>query len=178
MKQFLTMAAVLFVLAACNNNKEEAAKTESGTAATVTELPFKLQRPYMNWQTGSTENAVAAMNALKYFVDSDFTGLAGTLADSVEISVDYFSQKMDRDSAIRLFTAMRPMYKDLRIEMGDYESVISADKKEEWVTLWYKQIWTDEKGKTDSLSVINDCKIVNGKMAELDERVRHYAAKK
>ncbi len=34
--------------------------------------------------------------------------------------------------------------------MEDWESVISKDKKEEWVTLWYSQKWEDMKGKTDS----------------------------
>jgi hypothetical protein len=62
--------------------------------------------------------------------------------------------------------------------MNDWESVISADKKDEWVTLWYKQIQTDKKGKTDSLGVVDDAKIVNGKIVLLDEKIQHYPVAK
>ncbi|HEY1017354.1 MAG TPA: hypothetical protein VGE25_00045, partial [Sediminibacterium sp.] len=66
----------------------------------------------------------------------------------------------------------------LIIKMEDFESVISKDKKDEYVTLWYKQIMTDNMGKTDSLAMINDFKIVNGKIVALSEAMRHYPAKK
>ncbi|MEI9958032.1 MAG: hypothetical protein WDM90_17405 [Ferruginibacter sp.] len=57
--------------------------------------------------------------------------------------------------------------------MQDWESVISADKKEEWVTLWYKEYTTDKKGVVDSLGITNDAKIVNGKVVILDEKIQH-----
>ena len=77
-----------------------------------------------------------------------------------------------------MFTNIRNDYHDLVITMDDYVSVISADKKTEWVTLWYKQAWKDAKGKADSLNITDDCKIVNGKMAVLDEKIQHFQAKK
>jgi hypothetical protein len=77
-----------------------------------------------------------------------------------------------------MFKAMRPTLSNLTITMYDYESVVSADKKDEWVTLWYKQAWKDEKGKADSLNIIDDCKMQNGKMIVLDEKIQHFATKK
>ena len=62
--------------------------------------------------------------------------------------------------------------------MSDWESVIAADKSEEWVTLWYKQYQTDKKGVTDSLGVVDDCKIVNGKIVVLDEKIQHLGPPK
>ena len=62
--------------------------------------------------------------------------------------------------------------------MYDYVSVISADKKDEWVTMWYKQAWKNERGVADSVAVVDDCKMHNGKMIELDEKVQRYPAKK
>ena len=56
--------------------------------------------------------------------------------------------------------------------MGDWESVISKDKKEEWVTLWYSQTWEDMNGKTDSLAVIDDLRLKDGKIIRLDEYTR------
>jgi hypothetical protein len=47
--------------------------------------------------------------------------------------------------------------------------VISKDKKDEFVTIWYYQTRTDKKGVTDSMGLINDMKIVNGKIVELDD---------
>ena len=79
---------------------------------------------------------------------------------------------------MKVFSAQRPMYVDLAVTMYDYESVISADKKDEYVTLWYKQTWKDEKGKADSMNVVDDCKMKNGKMIELDEKVQRFPAKK
>ena len=183
MKQILLIACMAFLIAGCNSaeNKDaskETAVTTTATPATNVELPYKLDKPYKDWQIGSAENTVVAMKSLKTFVDKDFAGLAATLADSVDVRVDGYQQKLSRDSAVKMFSAMRNDYNDLVITMYDYESVISADKKTEWVTLWYKQAWKDAKGKADSLSVIDDCKMENGKMAVLDEKIQHFQAKK
>jgi hypothetical protein len=118
------------------------------------------------------------MKALKAFENGDMDGTVAGFADSVEVSFDYFKEKMSNDSLKKFFANQRANYSSLTIKMGDWESVISKDKKTEYVTMWYKQIWTDKAGKTDSLSVIDDCKIVNGKIAELDEKTQHFPAKK
>jgi hypothetical protein len=44
--------------------------------------------------------------------------------------------------------------------------------------MWYKQIMTDKAGKTDSMGVVDDCKIVNGKIVILDEKIQHLVAAK
>jgi hypothetical protein len=56
--------------------------------------------------------------------------------------------------------------------MDDWESVISKDKKDEWVTLWYRQKWEDNKGKSDSSDIVNDLKMKDGKIIRLDEYTR------
>lgn len=182
MKQVIVIICLGIALAACNNTSTTTAGTDSTGAATVktesdVKLPYPLQNPYKNWQTGSTENVVAGMTALKTYVDKDFTALAATIGDSIYFDFDYFQAKMSRDSAIKMFTTSRAMYNDLVITMYDYESVISADKKDEWVTLWYKQSWKNDKGVADSLNVTNDIKIKNGKVIELDEKTSHFAKK-
>lgn len=180
MKQLVVISCLVFIMTACNNaaeNKTTAEGGETKAAAEVT-LPFALQQPYKNWQTGSTENVVVAMSSLKAFVDKDAATLASTLGDSIDIQLDYYHEKLSRDSAVNMFMAQRAMYNDLTITMYDYESVISADKKDEWVTIWYKQAWKDNSGKADSMNVIDDCKIQNGKMIQLDEKIQHFPAKK
>ena len=183
MKQIFLVACLAFALAACNSETNDASKSDTkkeGNAKTAdVELPFKLDEPYKNWQMGSTENAVAAMKSLKAFVDRDFSGLAATLADSVEVRLDNFqTKKMAHDSAVKLLIEMRGTYQDIKITMYDYISVIAADKSEEWVTLWYKQVWMDDEGKKDSLNVIDDFRMKGGKMAVLDEKIQRFQMKK
>ncbi len=182
MKQIFVITCLAVILTSCNNAETSKTVTDS-TAATVavaTEvvLPFKLEKPYRNWQIGSNENVAAAMTALKTYVDKNYTALAGTLGDSLEMHFDNFGATMSRDSAIKFFTAMRPQYNDLTITMYDYVSVISADKSEEWVTMWYKEAWKNEKGVADSLAITDDIKLKNGKMIELDEKTQRIPAKK
>lgn len=182
MKQIIAIICLAATVAACNNASTTTTGSDStaGTSKTAAELilPFKLDKPYKNWQMGSTENVVAAMAALKAFADKDFKALAGGLGDSVALKFDYFHQTLSRDSTVAMFTAQRALYNDYVITMYDYESVISADKKDEYVTMWYKQSWKDARGVADSVSVVNDCKMKNGKMIELDEKVQHFPAKK
>lgn len=181
MKQFIVIFCLGIALASCNNadkDKKESEPVEVKEAPVAeVKLPFPLQKPYRNWQMGSNENVVASMNALKAWVDKDFTALAALTGDSVEVNFDYLNATMSRDSVMKMFTASRAMYNDLIITMYDYESVISADKKDEWVTLWYKQNWKNDKGVADSLSVTNDIKMKNGKMIELDEKTSHFPKK-
>lgn len=185
MKQFIVIICLGVALASCNNadkDKKDAELTEvkevKGEPIAEVKMPFPLDSPYKNWQIGSTDNVVAAMNALKTFVDKDFTAMAATIGDSLEVRFDYYHAKLGHDSAMKMFTTQRDQYNDLKITMYDYESVISADKKDEWVTMWYKQTWKNKKGVPDSLAIINDCKMKNGRMIILDEHIQHYPVKK
>lgn len=183
MKQLIVIICLGIALASCNNagTKEVSATDSTGTAAKpaadVT-LPYKLVKPYQNWQIGSNENVAAAMGALKAYVDKDFTALGNSIGDSIEVTLDNYHATMSHDSAVKAFTAMRSQSNEIVITMYDYEAVISADKKDEWVTLWYKQNWKNEKGVADSLSIIDDCKMKGGKMIKLDEHIQRYPAKK
>ncbi len=60
----------------------------------------------------------------------------------------------------------------MNIKMDDWESVTSKDKKDEWVTMWYRQRWEDNKGIKDSVDVVNDLKMKDGKIIRLDEYTR------
>lgn len=180
MKQLFVITCLAVILTSCNETTTTKTETDATAAAVATEVavPFKLERPYRNWQIGSTENVVAAMGALKAYVDKDFTALGALIGDSIELRFDNYYASMNRDSAVNMFTAMRPQFTDLKVTMYDYVSVISADKSEEWVTLWYKEAWTNAKGVADSMAVTDDIKMKNGKMIQLDEKIQHIPAKK
>lgn len=178
----MLITCLALMLASCDNAKKDdkdsgLTKTEGVPIAEV-KLPIPLEKPYRNWQIGSTENVVAAMNSLKSFIDKDFTAMEGTIGDSVYFDFDNYQAKLSHDSAMNMFKSMRPQYNDLKVTMYDYVSVISGDKSEEWVTFWYKQWWKNDKGVADSMNVVNDIKLKNGKMIELDEKVSRFQAKK
>jgi hypothetical protein len=183
MKQLMVITCLAFAVASCNNDDKNKTTSETGETKTVpaadVKLPFPLDKPYRGWQImENNDNTIAAMNCLKTFVDKDFAAMAASLGDSLDLRLDGYAAKLSRDSASKVLSAQRPMYNDLTITMYDYESVISADKKDEYVTLWYKQAWKDDKGKGDSLNIVDDCKMKNGKMIELDEKIQHFPAKK
>lgn len=142
------------------------------------EYPYTLPRPYQNWQAGNQQHVVTVLKSLKAYETGDVTAAATAFADSAELRFDYYHAKLSNDSLKKIFTQMRAGITSMTIDMQDWEPVISSDKKEEWVTLWYKQKWTDKKGKTDSMNVIDDAKIENGKIAILDEKIQHYPVAK
>ena len=186
MKQILMAACVAFTFAGCNNDskKEETSTAETSAATTNSAmetkapLPYPLTKPYKEWEIGSHQNVVNAMSALKAFADKDFAALEATIGDSMEVTFDNVNEKMTKDSAMKMFTKMRRDYGDIKVIMYDYVPVISADKNDEWVTMWYKQVWQDNKGKWDSANVVDDIKMKNGKMIQLDEKMQRIAAKK
>jgi hypothetical protein len=183
MKKFLLFAGIATFIISCNNNSESTAGTADTTKTEASKsealvYPYTLDEPYRDWQPGDQQHAVNVMKGLRAFETGDIDACVATFGDSVELRFDYFKAKMSNDSLKKFFTNQRATYSSMTIKMGDWESVISKDKKTEYVTMWYKEIWTDLKGKTDSLAVIDDCKIVNGKIVELDEKIQHYPAKK
>jgi hypothetical protein len=171
-------------MAACNNAATtDTLKADSSTAlateaATKVEYPYTLKEPYANWQPGDQQHAVNVMKALQAFEKGDVPACMAYFADSVAMHFDYLDTKLSKDSLQKFFTAQRNGFASMEVTMSDWESVISENKKSEYVTLWYKEKWVDKKGKADSIRVVDDCKIVNGKIAELDEKIQHFPAAK
>ncbi len=176
MKKMFWAAALAALLAGCNNEskKEGGAADQPAAAAPQLHYPYTVDEPYANWQPGDQQHVVTVMKALKGFETGDIAACAAGFADSAELRFDQFRARMSNDSLKTFFANERGRFAEMKIKMRDWESVISADKKQEYVTLWYTQSWTDQSGKTDSVSVINDCKIVNGKIAMLDEKTQRY----
>ena len=188
MKKVLFFSCVALFAISCTNNDTKDAKTGDTTKMAdakmtdnkmaVPEMPYTLSRPYQNWQMGDPQNALIVMKSLKAFENGDVATAVTAFADTTLVQFDYYHARLANDSLKKAFTKQRAEYASMVIKMDDWESVISADKKEQWVTLWYKQIMTDKKGKIDSLGVIDDAKIENGKIVLLDEKIQHYPVPK
>jgi hypothetical protein len=47
-----------------------------------------------------------------------------------------------------------------------------------WGTVWSTQKWTDKKGKMDSIYLVDDILLRDGKILEVDEKQRQYPVPK
>ncbi|MBC7888960.1 MAG: hypothetical protein H7Z13_13875 [Ferruginibacter sp.] len=183
MKQALVIIFMVFFASGCNDkgSTTDVKPADSSTVSTQMEkldYPYTLDQPYKDWQPGDKNHALNVMKSLKAYENGDINTCVSAFGDSVELRFDGYRDKLSKDSLIKMFTKSRGELSALKINMGDWESVISKDKKDEYVTLWYREIQTDKKGKTDSLSIVDDLKIVNGKIVELDQKIQHFPAVK
>ena len=184
MKLLLIVSLLGFMVVSCNDQVADTAshttdstKSETASAEQLT-YAYTLDHPYKDWQPGDQKHAVTAMAALKAYEDGDIATCASFFGDSVTLRFDRYHARVGNDSLIKIFTKSRGDIKSTKVNMQDWESVISKDKKEEYVTLWYKEVITAKNGKTDSMAVVDDAKIVNGKIVELDQKIQHFPAAK
>lgn len=160
------------------------AETGTETAAPATSVPapaefaYTIEQPADNWSPGDLRHVVTALNSLKGFENGDIAASMAGFADSVLLEVDEFEAKIPKDTLAAMFAASRGRLASMKIVMNDWESVISKDKKTEIVSLWFKEIRTDKAGKTDSVEMMADLRMENGKIASLNEKTRRYAVKK
>lgn len=177
----IMLGAVIAVFAmSCNN----AATNENGKAA-VDSSSEKIDYAYLPanhppdyWDRGDQKNIAMVLKSLKGFETKNVEQALEPFADSILWQVGGFDAKISKDSLRSMFTNDLKNIASVKIIMNDYESVISKDKKLEYVSLWYKQVNTDMKGKVDSMICMDDAKIVNGKIVEMEEKVRPLGVKK
>ena len=136
MKNVFIYLGVLLFAVACNQ-KEKAA---SETATATKDYPYELKTPYKNWQTGNPENALIVLKMIKAWETKNAAESASYFADTVDFSLDMFQDRLPKDSIQAFLESGYVNYaSNLKVTMQDWESVISEDKKDEWVTVWYKQ---------------------------------------
>jgi len=150
------------------NDKMEV--TEDASAPQKMNYPYTIDHPD-NWETGSQQNTFNALSALKEWEKGNIDESLKYFADSVKVRFDRLDKMLSKDSLKILFTPDKSL-KSVMIKMEDWESVISKDKKDEYVTLWYTQYFETMDGKKDSVDVINDLKMKDGKIIGLDEYQR------
>jgi hypothetical protein len=180
MKQTFVLLCAFITLFGCQSKTES--KATAGSNETGTEkfnyayLPE--HHPPVYWEPGSQQNLVNALNALKAYETGKVDESISYFADSLQFTVDGFDAKIPKDTLKAGFIDSWKNATSIKVKMGDYESVISKDKKEEYVTLWFKEIVTDKAGKADSLAYVDDIKFENGKIVAMDEKTRKYPANK
>jgi len=173
----LTLLFFAGIVFSCNNKgttSKDAMKDSAATAttsATAMSYPYTIAHPD-NWEVGSTANTMIALNSLKAWEKGKMDESAKYFGDSIQVQFDGMDKKMSNDSLKAMLTNGWKTYKAVNEKMIDWESVVSKDKSEEWVTIWYTQSWETKKGIKDSSSIINDLQIKNGKIIKIAEYTR------
>jgi hypothetical protein len=173
MKKMLLVAGILILAVACETPAPVEQKAPEKVAINPEDYPYTLKEAYKDWQAGKQENAILVLKMIKAWETQNAAECASYFADTVMMSLDYYSSKLSNNNLLELIETGYGNIESIEVEMRDWESVVSADGKHEWVTLWYNQTIVDNEGKSKSLSVVNDAKIENGKIAFFDEYVQH-----
>ena len=168
-KQHLLLLLLPLFIAACKPKATEAPAASTTTPA----YPYTIKHPdYWMIDTSHT-NTMVALTALKSFETMDTATIKKCFTDSIDFKHDGGEFKGTVSQFAKMAADMAATMKNMKIDMKDWEAVVSTDKKEEWVTLWYTQKWTGAKGVTDSIELVNDMQFKNGKIIKLNEYIRN-----
>jgi len=167
----ISIAIVGTLLFAACQPKETSSTTNE--VADTTKYAYTLKKDH-HWEMNPDhKNLQTALNALKAFATLDTAALKPLIGDSVELTVDYYQFKGTGNQFIKEAKTHMDKFNSIEINMTDWESVISKDKSEEWVSLWYEQVSKMKDGKIDSVSYFNDFKLQNGKIVAWSEYAQH-----
>jgi hypothetical protein len=177
MKKMMMYAGILLFAVACEMPPPPETKVAEEVVLAPVVYPYSLKEPYSNWQIGDQQNTVLAMKMIKAWETKNVAECVSYFGDTVEMNFDYYRAKLPLDSVTSFIEGSYQMFPSVEVEMLDFMPVISEDKQDEWVTLWYKQKWVDTKGVADSAIFINDFKFKNGKIVIFSEYVQHAPKK-
>jgi hypothetical protein len=173
-KSFLFIFLSSIVLGCSNNeSKPEETKTDSTAKKVVLNYPYTAKYS-LNWQPGDEQNAVLVLNSIKKYMDGDIKGSFSDFADSITFLADEFLFIGTKDSLVNLMTPMRAQIASMSFQPDTWLTAYYPDKKDTWVTVWGVQKWVLKNGKTDSFYITEDVRLRDGKIHEIDEKMRAY----
>jgi hypothetical protein len=174
MKQTPLLIFLCVVFFSCNTEaKKDDVKTDSTASKEALVYPFT-PKYSNNWQPGDEKNAVIALTAFKKYLDGDVKGCFDAFADSIAFIADKFYYNGKKDSLLAMMIPMRAALTSASAEVDAWETVYYPDKKDTWVTVWNKEKFTDKKGKTDSVYLVDDILMRDGKIDAIMESQRLY----
>ena len=172
MKNLVAAISGLAFLVSCGEPAETpAADAPAAAAEEQVNYAYTIENPDV-WEIGSKKNTAVALAALKAWESNDQAGAAQYFSDSVKMMFDNTEQYLERDSALASMFGYRQSLKDVKIMMYDWIPTTSKDKSDEYVSIWYTQVVTNADGSVDSLAVMDDVKLKDGKIYELSEYTR------
>jgi hypothetical protein len=181
MRQTFSFLLIAVVFIACNSSDTKTSDSKMGETKVAAMSTKDFAYPvddWGDWQPGNIDYLKMVLSSLKDYENGNVDACMNAFADSVELKFEDLNGKFTKDSVAKMFKAQRGSLKALKIDMDDYESVKSKDGKQEYVSMWYKEKWQDQKSNWDSCVQMDDLKIINGKIASIDQKSRHFPKKK
>jgi hypothetical protein len=174
MKQSLLLMVLFLVFVGCNNSaKPDEAKTDSTAKKETYTYPFTAKYS-LNWKPGDEKYAVLVLGSLKKYLDGDVKGSFTDFADSIEFLGDKFHFVGKKDSLEPMFIAIRGQSAAIAYQPDAWITTYYPDQDDTWVTIWATEQWTDKKGKTDSVYLVQDVLVKNDKIVRIDEKQRMF----
>ena len=167
----LTLFIFAGIVLSCNSGQTNATDAGKDTSSASTNYPYTIDHPDY-WEMGSTANTMIALSSLKAWEEGKIDESLKYFGDSVHMEFDGLDKKMSNDSVKAMLGNAFNGFNSVHIKMNDWESVISKDKAEEWVTIWYSQHWETKAGVKDSAAIVNDFQMKDGKIIRLSEYTR------
>jgi hypothetical protein len=174
LKQTPLLTFSYIIIFGCNSGpNQEAAKTDSTVKKETLNYPFT-PKYSLNWVPGDEKNAVLVLNSFKKYIDGDVKGAFAYFADSIEFIADKFHYAGKKDSLESIMTPMRAESRFMSLQPDAWITTYYPDKNDTWVTIWSTQKWTDKKGKMDSVYLVDDVLVKDGKIVQIDEKQRLF----
>ena len=160
MQKLLFVFCLAVFAMACNNESKESAGKEEGTdakAATTFSLPITYSSSF---EIG--DPAYAAMivqGSWKDWQDNKIGDMKTWVADTIVAFMSDNVMSVGRDSLAARWNRGRATYTNVIDTVYSAISMVSTDKKENWVLIWAKEINTSSDGKTDTTELMETWRI-------------------
>lgn len=155
MKQILTIALAVCIVACNNAEKTPTGETKEATstkAVGISNTSGYTPTYSSSFEMGDAKNAEAVLALWKDWDNGDLQPSKMNFADTVSIyTADGSVIAGPRDSTVANAQNYRNMFSSVKSTMHAIFPIKSADKNEEWVCIWGTEVNTDKKGKIDSV---------------------------
>ncbi|GAB2973878.1 hypothetical protein GCM10027049_05040 [Mucilaginibacter puniceus] len=172
MKKNYLLLLMPLLFAACQSKPT----TEVATAGPTPDYPYKIKNPD-NWVADTSHaNTMLVLTALKSYENGDTALMKKCFADSITFNFDGYTFKGTNTEFVKMNSESKDT--NIKLEVKDWEAVVSkAGEKQEWVTVWNTQHWTNAKGIADSAEFVDDVQVKDGKIVKVNEYTRHFKMK-
>ena len=168
MKRTLFCFSVASILLSCSNDTKVKSAESDGAAITAkgpVDLPYTAS--YTSNFTTDVSDADLKMVLMSYkdWSDSNLTGLANSLADTV--TVDFSSGDhlvKPKADILKMWSTYRDSLSSIKIDMTAWQKMYATDKKDAYIVTWYDETDTYKNGKVDSASYHDINRVNNGKI--------------
>jgi len=171
MKKLYLFIWLAMLLYACQNSPERKAALN---LQDDTNYAYQIKQSDRWIINADHHNVMVAMAALKAFETMDTAKLSTCVADSLTVYYNGGCYKGGKREFMFAIIQTVKSLKNLRVDVKDWESAISKDKKQERVLTWYTQHWINEQGHPDSADVIDEARFKDGKIVVWYDYTRRY----